>query len=410
MNKKIDQIRIIDAEKDFFGAVEIADEKIFRVEKIAEKSPPDAKILFPGLWDVHVHFRDPGLTHKEDFETGSKSAVAGGVTTVFDMPNTIPPVFSAEILEQKRALVGQKSYCNFGLYFGAGPKNDAEILKAKNIPGVKMYLNTTTGDLKMDDEHRWAEVFKLGRRVALHAEGNTFTRAVHVWKNTGAPCPLHLCHASLEAEVGLVRELKNDEKCREKISMEACPHHLLMTAKDRETHGAYCCMKPELATEKDREALWQGIQDGTVDILATDHAPHTKAEKQEADAGGKPCFGIPGVEILFPLMFTQWQHHGWDTKKLVAMMTTKPRQIFDVKSKKGLIKEEWDADLTLWNPEDSGKECGIVSAENQHSKCRWTPYEGYKVCGNIEKTWVNGHLTFDVGKFSAENYGKELTF
>jgi dihydroorotase len=244
------------------------------------------KILMPGLFDPHVHFRDPGFTYKEDFETGSKAAISAGVTTIFDMPNTNPPVFTTENLAKKREIVAPKAHCNYGLFFGAGPNNLEEIKAAKNIPGVKLYLNTTTGNLKMDNEEAWREIFNLGRKVVLHAEGDTFFRAVEIWTEENFPCELHLAHASLKSEIDLIRELKNNPESREKISVEVCPHHLFMTHKEREKHGAICCMKPELATQKDLDAMWIGVEDGTIDFFATDHAPHTLAEKKESDRAG----------------------------------------------------------------------------------------------------------------------------
>jgi dihydroorotase len=408
----IKNIRLIDAYTDRIGNVEIQDGKIKTITDQKPLSITDrkidgrGKILFPGFIDPHVHFRDPGFTHKEDFFTGTRSAIAGGVTTIFDMPNTKPATFTREILEEKRLIARAKAQCHWGLYFGAGIGNIQEIENMKNVPGVKLYLNTTTGNLKMDDKNQWREIFRVGKRVSLHAEGDTFAHAVEIWLEEGAPCPLHLCHASLKSEVDLVRELKKDRALVSKISMEACPHHLLMTHKELEAYGAYCCMKPVLATQEDVEALWKGVEDETIDFFATDHAPHTKTEKENSNQTGIPVYGIPGVETLFPLIFTQWIERGWDLKKFAAMMSQKAVKIFSIKDKKGAIKEGFDADLVIIDPEYHGK----IEAKNLHSKCGWSSYEGWDIVGRVEKTIVGGAVVFENENFFERLLAREINF
>lgn len=210
--------RIIDDKTDFIGNVLIQENKITKVSKTpiqtkdAQIVEAKDKILFPGCFDPHVHFRDPGLTYKEDFHTGSQAALSAGVTTVFDMPNTKPPVFTLENLEQKRNIVQSKTLCHYGLFFGAGIGNLAEIENVKNVPGIKLYLNDTTGNLKMDDEEAWRKVLHLGKKVALHAEGNTFFRMIEIWQEENYPCEIHLCHASLASEIELIRKIKKSRK------------------------------------------------------------------------------------------------------------------------------------------------------------------------------------------------------
>ncbi len=416
----IKDIRIIDAEQDFIGGVFIEDGKISRVfagEFVQMQSLPPGvssetiiegkgKILMPGLFDPHVHFRDPGFTYKEDFATGSQAAISAGVTTIFDMPNNNPPVFSREILAEKRKIVAPKAHCNYGLFFGAGPNNLEEIRQVSGVPGVKLYLNTTTGDLKMDDEKKWREIFNLGQKVVLHAEGNTFFRAVEIWKEEGFPCELHLAHASLKSEIDLIRELKKNPKSREKISVEVCPHHLFMTHKEREKYGAICCMKPELATQKDLDAMWEAVEDGTIDFFATDHAPHTLQEKKESDKPGqKPIYGIPGVETFLPLLFTEFVKRGYDLRKLAAMTSQIPRKKYHVQNLKGEIRENFEADLVIINPNFRGK----ISAENFFSKSKWTPFAGREVLMKVEKTLINGEVVFDSGHFIGQE-GREVLF
>jgi dihydroorotase len=419
-NLLIKNIRIIDPNQDFIGFVFIEDGKISRVFEgrfaKMQSFPPgidpetiidgESKILFPGCFDPHVHFRDPGFTHKEDFESGSKAAVSAGVTTIFDMPNTNPPVFTYKNLAKKREIVKPKAYCNYGLFFGAGPNNLEEIKAVKNIPGVKLYLNTTTGNLKMDNENMWREIFKLGKKVALHAEGNTFFRAVEIWKEEGFPCELHLCHASLKSEIDKIRDLKNNPKSREKISVEVCPHHLFMTHKEREKHGAICCMKPELATQKDLDTMWEAVEDGTIDFFATDHAPHTLEEKKESDKPGKnSVYGIPGVETFLPLLFTEFIKRGYTLQKLAAMTSKIPRKKYHVKDLKGEIKEGFDADLIIIDENRKEK----ISAKNFFSKSKWTPFSGREITMKVEKTLINGEIVFDDGNILKQE-GQEISF
>ncbi len=417
-NLLIKNIRIIDAEQDFLGNVFLSDGKISRVLagefSQMHSLPPGIevetiidgqnKILFPGCFDPHVHFRDPGFTHKEDFKTGSQAAISAGVTTIFDMPNTNPPVFTRENLAKKREIVAPKAYCNYGLFFGAGMENLAEIEQAQNIPGIKLYLNTTTGNLKMDDENQWRKIFNLGRKIALHAEGETFFRAVEIWREEGSPCELHLCHASLKSEIELIRETKKNP--RAKISVEVCPHHLFMTHKEREKYGAICCMKPELATQKDLDALWTGVEDGTIDFFATDHAPHTMAEKEKSNLPNeKPIYGIPGIETFLPLLFTEFQQRGLDLRLLAALTSKNSRKNYHVQNLKGEIRENFDADLVIIDPNFIGE----ISAENFFSKSKWTPFTGRKITMKVEKTILSGEVVFDNGKILAKK-GEEVKF
>ncbi|MCK5461208.1 amidohydrolase family protein [Candidatus Gracilibacteria bacterium] len=366
------------------------------------------KMLFPGCFDPHVHFRDPGFTYKEDFHTGSLAAVSAGITSVFDMPNTNPPVFTVENLEQKRKIAESKSVCNYGLFFGAGEKNVEEIKKAKNVPGVKLYLNSTTGNLKMNNETVWRDVFQLGKKVVLHAEGETFFRAVEIWKEEEFPCELHLCHASLRSEIDFVREMKKNPQAKGKISVEVCPHHLLLTHADQEKYGAICCMKPLLAMKEDLIALWEGVSDGTIDFFATDHAPHTLDEKKASDELGQtPIYGVPGVETFFPLLFTQFQQRNLSFQHLANMTSLSAKTIYHVQDKKGLIEVGFDADIFMFNPSVKTN----VEPQKFFSKSPWSPFDRWDITGKVEKTFVGGRLVFDQGKIiDFESRGNELRF
>ena len=410
-NYHIKNIQIIDAQQNNRGDVFIENGKFVtqKNENLSyEGLDGDGKILFPGCFDPHVHFRDPGFTEKEDFKSGSMAAISGGVTTVFDMPNTNPPVFTVENLNKKREIAHTKSMCHYGLFFGAGIGNLEEIKNATNIPGIKLYLNTTTGNLKMDDENSWREIFHLGKKVALHAEGKTFFRAIEVWKEEGSPCEIHLCHSSLKSEIDLIREIKKDPQIKNKISVEVCPHHLFLTHAEREKYGAICCMKPELATQKDLDALWAGVEDGTIDFFATDHAPHTKAEKDKSNEPNQaPVYGIGGVETFFPLLLTEFLKRKYSLQKLAAMTSYNTANVYHLKDKKGQIKTGYDADCLIIDLEQKT----TVQATKFWSKAKWSPFENWPITGKIETVFLAGEKVFSNGKFIEENSrGQEIVF
>ena len=398
----IQNVRIIDSEQDFMGSVLIFGGKIKIVfsgkEKISlpkgtEVIEGRGKILLPGLFDPHVHFRDPGLTQKEDLSSGSRAAVSGGVTSFLDMPNTVPPTLTVAELEKKRLLAREKSCANFGFFMGANETNAEEIKKAKNIPGVKLYLNPTTGNLRLNTEESWRKIFRLGRKVVLHAEGETFLRAVKIWEEEKFPCELHLAHVSRSCEIEAIRKLKRG-KAAKKISCEVTPHHLLLSPKE-------ASINPEIGSSKDREALWEGVLDGTIDFLATDHAPHTAEEKR------KGAFGIPGVETFFSVMFTEFVKRKISLTKFAKMTSRRAFEIFHVQDKKGKIQKGFDADLILVDPQEEWS----IDAKKFFSKCHETPFDGKKVTGRIEKTFAEGELVFENGEIILPGFrGRELGF
>ncbi len=401
----IKNVRAIDAQQDQVQDILMVDGKFAAAPTHLS---PDEIIdgtglqFFPGCIDPHVHFREPGFEYKEDLASGSKAALSAGVTSFFDMPNTDPPTFTRALLADKKALANEKSWANYGFYFGAGPNNQAEIEKVSGVPGTKLYLNTTTGNLKMDNEDRWREIFKLGKTVALHAEGPVFERAVQIWQECGAQGHLHLCHASLRREVELVRSLKKDPELAGKISIEVCPHHLFMTHEDREKHGAFCCMKPELATQDDLDAMWEGVEDGTIDFFATDHAPHTKEEKLSEQT----FYGIPGVETFFPLLYTEFVKRGYSLSQLSAMTSANTFKNFKVQNRNGLLSHGSVADGFLYDPTIKK----AINADELHSKCEWTPFEGYPLTGQLVSTWLKGELKYAKSQFHGRAEGEALEF
>ncbi len=402
----IKNVRIVDTNQDQIGHVLISEGKIEKIFNDLEEISIDAevingenKILMPGWIDPHVHFRDPGFSDKEDFHTGSMAAVAGGVTTVFDMPNTMPVTDSKARLDEKRKIVLSKSLVNFGLFIVARPENLSELREAKNVPGIKLFCNATTGDLKVESGDFWREVFACGRMVATHAEDETLVALTDIWSEMSFPCPLHVCHTHSKLEIDTIRKLK---KLTDKITAEAVPHHLLLTEKDFEEKGNFAAMKPPLATENDRLALWEAVEDGTINFFGTDHAPHTFAEK----SSDTPIYGVPGVETILRLLFSEFQDRGMSLQKLAAMTSLAVTKIYKVADKKGLIVSGYDADLVLIDPSFADE----INPARFKSKAKWSPFEGFLTTAKVEKTFVGGSLVFDGGEVLKERAGKEVGF
>lgn len=401
----IQNVRLVDADTDRTGDVWLVDGGL-RHSQPANVAVPDfevidgtGKILMPGLVDPHVHFRTPGFEQKETFATGTAAAAAGGVTAVLDMPNTIPPTYSLDALKSKRAIVGPQARVRWGLIFGAGADNADAMAAAQNIPAMKLYCNTTTGDLKTEDRAVWERILKIGRRVVTHAEGETWQKLTELWLELGQPCELHLAHASLKIEVDRVRELK---KISSKISAEACPHHLLLTDVDERAQGNFARMKPPLATEADRLAIWEAVADGTIDFFATDHAPHTRVEK----SGDTSVWGIPGVGERFSLLWTEWQRRGWDVQNFVKMNTTEALRQNHITDPIGTLGEGAAADVILVDPDAEFQ----ISVADTPGKSDWSPFDGRTVRGKVLSTWVAGHRVWDGSKIDESFAAPELQF
>lgn len=339
------------------------------------------KFLLPGAIDVHVHFRDPGSPEKEDWATGSAAALAGGVTTVLDMPNTNPATITVEALESKRALARAKSVVNFGLFFGATRENLDEMRRAENICGIKIYMGSSTGNLLLDDPVVWEEVFKIAKEknvpVVVHAETESMIKAgrrdcecarvateaaIALREKVGNR--LHIAHVSCKQELELIRA----HKCPE-LTCEVTPHHLLFTEDDRK--DAFLKMNPPLRSQTDQDALWDGLRNGTIDCIATDHAPHTTEEKQkpmdEAPAG------VPGVEFMLPLMLNAVNEGKLSLEKLVAVTSENPARIFGVTAAGWVL-----VDLKLQK---------TIKRSDIRSKCGWSPYESKNIKGWPIQVW-----------------------
>lgn len=347
-------------------------------------------IKFPGLIDVHVHLREPGATQKEDFETGTKAAIAGGFTTVLDMPNNPIATVTPEALQQKMDLAKGKIYCDIGFHFGASSKSVQYFPEvAGKVFGLKVYMNQTTGDLLMTDDKILESVFSSwpkDKPLMVHAEGETLEKAIDLAKKFEKK--LHVCHVSLKKEIGLIKKAKAEGLS---ISCEVTCHHLFLTDADVERLGSYGMMKPPLESKEDQDALWQAIGDGTIDMIGSDHAPHTKEEKM----GEKPAYGVPGLETTLPLLLTAVNDGRLTIDRLIELTYTNPRRIF------GLPEQE-DTYIEV----DLG-ESWEISNENLQTKCGWTPFEGMKVTGRVKKVVLRGQLAYD-GRNIFGPYGKVL--
>lgn len=384
------------------------------------------KYILPGVIDVHVHFRVPGGEEKEDWHTGSAAAVSAGVTTVLDMPNNSPSITSFQLLQKKRDLISGKSLVNYGLYVGATPTNCEELIKIAGIPAIKVYAGSSTGDLLVSQKDDLENLFsKAGNKLlCVHAEDESLIRrnsgkykgirypkvhseirsnecayqsarmVVHLAKKYESR--LHICHLSTKEEVELMRKFKSD-----KLSCEATPHHLFLDVSHYDKLGNFGKMNPPLRSQEDKEALWEGLREGLIPIVATDHAPHLKEEK-EKDYWEAPS-GVPGVETLLPLMLDAVNHGSFTLEKLVEITSYNPAKIFQIQSK-GEIEEDFDADLVVCDMNLSKK----VENKNLYTKCGWSPFDGFELLGWPVLTVVNGVVGFENGRVREECRGEEV--
>jgi carbamoyl-phosphate synthase/aspartate carbamoyltransferase/dihydroorotase len=351
-------------------------------------------LKLPGLIDPHVHLREPGATHKEDFDSGTCAALAGGVTMVLAMPNTNPPIFDESTLDLALDAARVKARCDYAQYLGAGPDNAAEAARlAPKAAALKMYLDSTFGQLRLDDMTLWMEHFRQwpgGTPIVAHSESRSMAAAI--WMAQMFDKPIHIAHISLREEVLLIKVAKERGI---KVTCEVCPHHLFLSQDDIPTisqgHPGRGEVRPRLATQKDVDALWENID--VIDCFATDHAPHTLAEKD----GENPPPGFPGVETLLPLLLTAVHEKRLTVDQILEKSVTNPRRIFRLPDQ----PETW-----IEVDEDAEYE---IHASEMHSRCGWTPFEGWKVKGRVHKVVLRGKTAFEDGKVSAgAGYGKNI--
>ncbi|MFH1591042.1 MAG: dihydroorotase [archaeon] len=387
----------------------------------------DGLVALPGVIDAHVHLREPGLTKKEDFLSGTMAAVKGGVTSVIDMPNSIPQTTTVEALLEKRDLA-KKAVSNIGFYFGMGGRGTSDMEQAKNIAGIKLFLGSSTGDMLTDNDALIGDVLEKARLVGVHAEDERIIQdnkkrysdssdpSTHslirspeaaeksvsdiLARHQGKKAHLHICHASTKAEIGLVALAKARGQ---DVSMEACTHHLFLDISAYKRLGTLAQMNPPLRTKDQVAALWDGLRDGTVDTVATDHAPHLREEK-EVGFPDAPS-GVPGVENLLPLMLDAVAKERITLPHLVDLSAHHPARIFGIEGK-GFLQKGFDADIVLVDR----KEEHTIRDDEQLTKCGWTPYDGMKVRGWPKMTFVNGIVVNDGGATDKRSKGKELSF
>jgi dihydroorotase len=391
----------------------------------------DAKGLhiLPGVIDTQVHFREPGLEHKEDLETGSRAAVMGGVTAVFEMPNTRPPTTSAEALADKVARARHRMFCDFAFYVGATRENIDDIPALERLEasaGIKVFMGSSTGDLLVDDEPSLDRIVaRISRRAAFHAEDEARLKARAHLRRPGGPAShpvwrdeqaaliatqrlirlaekhgrrVHVLHVSTAEEMAFLAQHKDW------ASVEVTPHHLTLAAPGcYEVLGTYAQMNPPVRDGRHMLALWAALADGVVDVLGSDHAPHTREEKDHLYPESHS--GMTGVQTLVPTMLTAVNFGRLTLERFVDLTSHGPLRLFGIRGK-GRIAAGWDADLTVI---DLKRQETITDAWIQ-SRCGWTPYDGMRVQGWPVGTFVRGRRVMWQGEIAGPAHGEPVRF
>lgn len=441
-NTLIKNAKIVNENSVFTGDVLIENNIIKQISDKIEVTNVtkviDAKgsYLIPGVIDDQVHFREPGLTHKANIATESKAAIAGGITSFIEMPNTVPQATTQELLEDKFQIAAASSYANYSFMFGGTNDNLDELLKTnpKNVAGIKLFLGSSTGNMLVDNEEVLEKIFSSTKMlISVHCEDEATIRkntehykaiygddiplkyhpiirseeacyissskAIELAKKTGAR--LHVFHLSTEKETHLFR---NDIPLEEKqITAEVCVHHLWFSEEDYAEKGTHIKWNPAVKKASDREGLWKALLDDRLDIIATDHAPHTLEEKDNVYT--KAPSGGPLVQHALNAILEKVKDETISIEKAVEKMCHNPAKIFKIE-KRGFIREGYYADLVLVNPTLKN----TVSKENILYKCGWSPFEGTTFSSSITHTFVNGNLMFDNGIFNEEIKGERLLF
>lgn len=348
-------------------------------------------LRLPGLIDPHVHMREPGATHKENWMTGTAAALAGGFTAVLAMPNTAPPVTDAESLAQTLALASQKAHCDYAQYVGAGAENASSLTKlADQAAGLKLYLDQTYGPLRLTDHASWVKHFEnwpQDKPLCIHAEADTLAAALKLAEEMKRP--VHFCHVSRKKEIQLIRAAKERGA---PITCEVTPHHLFLTEANSAAIGAGRSeVRPRLASAADQQALWDNLD--VIDCFASDHAPHTLAEKD----GANPPPGFPGLETALPLYLTALNHDLLCFEELIDLCFTNPKRIFDLPDQPDTWVEV--DETTVWT----------IHAAGLHSRAGWTPFEGRQVQGKVNRVVLRGTEVFKHGHVLSEpGFGRDL--
>lgn len=385
--------------------------------------------ILPGVIDSQVHFREPGLEHKEDLETGSRAAVMGGVTAVFEMPNTKPLTTSAGTLADKVARAKNRMFCDFAFYVGGTRENIGDIGKLERLEGsagIKVFMGSSTGDLLVDDEPSLDRIVaKLSRRAAFHAEDEDRLNARKHLREPGNPTShpvwrdeeaaliattrlvtlaekygkrVHVLHISTAAEMAYLSQHKDW------ATVEVTPHHLTLAAPEAyERLGTYVQMNPPVRDARHRDRIWQGLTDGTVDVLGSDHAPHTRAEKDHPYPDSHS--GMTGVQTLVPIMLDHVSKGRLSLARFVDLTSHGPHRIFGLRGK-GRIALGYDADLTIVDL----KRTETITNAQQQSRCGWTPYDGVKVTGWPVGTLIRGAVAMWQGTLAGTATGQPVRF
>lgn len=346
-------------------------------------------VTLPGLIDPHVHLREPGQSHKEDFYSGTSAALAGGYTTIVDMPNNAVPITSEKLLNQKIALASQKTVCDLGFNFGTLGNNFDEFPAVfDKVNGLKIYLNMTTGGFIVD-KSKLAEIYKAWQSekpIFLHAENDVSDLVLSTLR--AIPRRTHICHVSGQAELEFVMKAKDEGL---PITCGVTPHHLFLNDQDREKLGSFGHMKPYLKAESDRKFLWNHL-DG-FDIIESDHAPHTKKEK----LSDNPPFGVPGLETTLPLMLTAEAEGKITRRQLLDKLHFAPSKLIDI-----IPDESTKIEVSMNEYE--------IKNEDLLTKAGWSPFVGKKVIGKVKKAYIHGNLVFENGNvLSAPGSGKIIS-
>lgn len=428
--------------KRFVADILIENNRITTIEPNIEALPntqvidATGKWILPGVIDDQVHFREPGLTHKGSIETESRAAIAGGVTSFIEQPNTVPNAVTQELLEEKYQIAAQSSFANYSFMMGGTNDNLDEVLKTnpRNVAGIKLFLGSSTGNMLVDNQEVLEKIFSSTKMlIAVHCEDEqtikqnlqmaidtygenipvdqhpiirsaeacyiSSSKAVELAKKTGAR--LHVFHISTGKETEL---FTNDIPLKDKkITAEVCVHHLYFSDEDYAKKGNFIKWNPAVKTSQDRAQLWEALLDDRIDVIATDHAPHTLEEKSQqylqAPSGG------PLVQHSLLVLLDFAKKGKLSVEKVVEKMCHNPAVVFQIESR-GYIKEGYFADLVIVDPNQDTK----VSKENLLYKCGWSPLEGETLQAAIEKTIVNGHVVFDKGNFNESPKGQRLLF
>lgn len=355
--------------------------------------------VLPGIIDVHTHMRDPGLTHKEDFTSGSKACARGGVTTFIDMPNTIPVTITEKALMDKKDMMVGRSYVDYGFHFGGSKKDNSEEIKKvlDKVASTKIFLNMSTGDMLIENEKVVENIFRESKIISVHAEEGMVEKAIEFCKKYDKE--LYLCHLSKASEIELLREAKAEGV---KVFGEVTPHHLFLNVDDvnaTERSKMLLRMKPELKEKSDNEALWKALADGTLDSIGTDHAPHLIEEKL-----AKLTYGVPSVENSLEMMLNGVKENRITFERLIEVMCKNPAKIFKIKNK-GDIAVGYDGDLVIVDINDNSP----IKDDKVITKANWTPFENCNRGGRVLTTILRGEIVYNKGNFNGI-HGREVKY